>query len=269
MNIAIGGGGVGGVAVATTDPRIQAPRGALVGDTVTAAAFLGATPVTAAAQQPGSATTTTATYQWSITGGRILSDPRLSTVQFVADSAGSVTLSVAIASNGTSFSPTATVTILSAETAGMIAAPSTVATSAAPFTASVPAAQDGDRTFRWTVSGDAAIASGQGTPNVTLRPGAPGVKQVTCNVTLLNLLTIPVRAYVVVTGSGAPTTVTINGGSGGGTYPAGSRLDIFAHAPAAGQVFDKWTGDTDVLSTAPMPRCASRTCSQRARRRAP
>ena len=239
INIGPGGGGGGGTA---GQPAIVAPRGALAGDTVTAAAVLNTGPVTAG--------TTAATYQWTISGGRITSDARNAIVQFVADIAGTVSLSVTIAANGTTYNPTASVTIVSAETAGTITAPSTVATNTASLTASIPAAQSGDRTFRWTVSGDAAITAGQTTASVTLRPGSPGVKELTCNVNLQNLVTVPVRAYVVVTGAGAPTTVTINGGHGGATYPAGSRVDIFANPPAAGQVFDKWTGDTDALGTA-------------------
>lgn len=237
--IQLPGGGGGGN---TAQPSIVAPRGALAGSTVTVFATLGAAGTTAS--------TSPATFQWSISGGRFTTDPRSASVQFIADSAGTVSLGVAIGANGTSYSPTATVSIVSAETAGAITTTPMVATSSATIPASVPPAQNNDRTFRWTVSGDAAIASGQGTASITLRPGTPGLKEVVCNVTLQNLVNVPVRAYVVVTGAGAPSTVTINGGSGGGTYPAGSRVDIFAHTPAAGQVFDRWTGDVAVLGAA-------------------
>jgi len=240
--IIIGGGGGGG---AVTQPTIIAPRGAIAGDTVTALALLG--PVTAPATGQAASPST---YQWTISGGRFTSDPRTASVQFIADSAGTVSLAVTIGANGTSYNPTATVTVISAATAGAITTTSTVATNAATLAASVPPAQIGDRTFRWVVTGDAAITAGQGTAEVTLRPGTPGLKLVTCNVTLQNLVTVPVRAYVVVTGAGAPTTVTVNGGSGSGTYPAGTRIDVFAHVPPAGQVFDKWTGDVAVLGAA-------------------
>lgn len=238
-----GGGGGGNV----TEPTIIAPRGALVGDTVTALAALGANVTTTTASP--------ASYQWSIAGGRFISDPRSASVQFVADAAGTVSLSATIGANGTSYNPTASVAIISAETAGAVTTVASVSTSAANFTASVPPAVNGDRTFRWTVSGDAAIAGGQGTANVTLRPGTPGPKEVVCNVTVQNLVTVPVRAYVVVAGAGAPTNFTINGGSTGstqpaGSLPAGSRIDIFADAPPPGQVFDRWTGDTAVLGAA-------------------
>ena len=234
--------GIGGIPDTSGQPAIVAPRGAIAGETVTALAVLNAGAVTAA--RPTSAAPT---YQWSITGGRFLSDPRTNSVQFVADAAGTVTLSVQIAADGTASNPTATVTIVSAETAGTITAPSSIATNAAPFSASVPAAQAGDRTFRWAVSGDAAITAGQGTATVTVRPGAAGLKELTCTVTLLNVVNVPVRSYVVVTGSGEPSTLAVNNGSGSGTYPAGSRIDVFANPPAAGEVFDRWTGDLAVL----------------------
>ncbi|PAW68478.1 MAG: hypothetical protein B9S34_02475 [Opitutia bacterium Tous-C1TDCM] len=226
------------------EPTINAPRGGLVGATLVANAV-----IPAALRPPD---TTAATYQWTISGARILGDPRAAAIQFVADRAGTVALSVALAANGTTYSPSAQVAVFAPDSAGSLSAPARVATDTATFTASVPAAQNGDRTFRWTVSGDAAIASGQGTASVTLRPGTPGTKAVVCNVTLQNLVTIPVRSFVIVTGNGAPTAVTIANGSGGGTFPAGSRVDIMADPPPAGQVFDRWTGMTEVLGTAPL-----------------
>ncbi|MSU50004.1 MAG: hypothetical protein EXS37_13120 [Opitutus sp.] len=241
-----GGGGGGGAAI--TQPAIVSPRGGLAGESLTARAVL---PTQAGlGQGTAPAIPSTATYQWTISGGRITSDPRTATVQFVSDAAGTVTLNVAIAADGTTYNPTSQVIIVSAETAGTVTTTSTISTSAASFTASVPAAQNGDRTFRWTASGGAAITAGQGTSSITVRPGAPGLMDVTCNVNLQNLVNVPVQAYVVVTGAGAPATVTINGGSGGGTFPSGSRLDVFANAPATGQVFDRWTGNIEVLGAA-------------------
>jgi hypothetical protein len=122
----------------------------------------------------------------------------------------------------------------------------------------VPPAQNGDRTFRWVLSGGATLVSGQGTPEITFRPGAAGLRQITCNVNLQDLVTVPVQAYVVVTGTGAPVAVTINGGGGSGAYRAGSRVDFIADPPPAGQVFDKWTGDTAVLGTGPLAPLVSR-----------
>lgn len=230
-----GGGGGGGGNV--TQPTILVPAGALVGETVTATVALGAAATGA----------TGATYQWSLTGGRLLGDARAAAIQFVADATGTVNLAVNVSVGGTGYAPTAQVTVLSAASAGAMTIPATAAANAASVAASVPAAQSGDRTFRWAVSGDAAILSGQGTPSVTIRPGTAGLKEVTCNINLQNIVTVPVRSYLVVTGSGAPVSVTVNRGTGGGTYPAGSRIDLFAHAPGAGEVFDRWTGDTALL----------------------
>ena len=39
-------------------------------------------------------------------------------------------------------------------------------------------------------------------------------------------------------------TLTVNGGSGDGDYLPGTRITIIADAASAGQVFDKWTGQT-------------------------
>ena len=38
-------------------------------------------------------------------------------------------------------------------------------------------------------------------------------------------------------------TLTVNSGTGGGSYTAGTSVPISANAPPAGQTFDKWTGD--------------------------
>ncbi len=39
-------------------------------------------------------------------------------------------------------------------------------------------------------------------------------------------------------------TLTVNNGTGGGEYKAGTVVNISANAPAAGKVFAVWTGDT-------------------------
>jgi len=45
---------------------------------------------------------------------------------------------------------------------------------------------------------------------------------------------------------GAPTlyTLTVNNGTGGGTYLERAEVPITADAPASGKIFDKWTGNT-------------------------
>lgn len=242
------GGGGGGAA---TTARIVTDTAVLVGESTQAVAI--------AANQGaggGGAAVAPATYAWTIGGGRIVGSATAPTINYVADAAGTVTLNVAITANGATNTLTSTVTAISAASAGIITAPLTAApatgAAAATLTASVPAAQNGDRTFRWTTTGDAAITSGQGTPTITLRAGTPGLKEISCAVSFVTptrqvLVTVPLRSFLVVNGDGAPTAVTITNGSGGGTYNANSRVDIFANPPPAGQVFDRWTGDVAVF----------------------
>lgn len=238
----------------STTPTIITASGLLVGDSGTANVIV---PTQAANAIAGGATdpnaivgTNTNTYLWTITGGTITSDATRPTVTFTADKAGTITLSVDVTVVGSSpVNATATVTVISPDDAGTITAPATVSTGAASATASVPAAQNNDRTFRWTVTGDASIVSGATTNTLTFKPGTPGVKTLNCAVVLQRLVTVNLKAFVVVTGSGPSVTITITNGSGGGTYAGGSRVDIFANPPPAGQVFDRWTGDTSVLGT--------------------
>ncbi|MEO6244890.1 MAG: hypothetical protein ABIQ12_05600 [Opitutaceae bacterium] len=234
------GGGVPGGGV-TTGPRIATDTGILLGQNSTAAVVV---PNTGGA----GATPVSNTYQWTISGGRITSSPTLQAITFVADVAGTLSLNVVIASTGASQSASIDVTVISPALAGTMTAPATVTTGGTTITASVPAATNGDRTFRWTLNGPgAAITAGQGTNTVTIRPGNPGLLEAMCDVNLQQLAVVTLRSFVVVTGQGAPTAVTVNGGAGGGTYPAGSRVDIFANPPGPGQVFDRWTGDTAIL----------------------
>ena len=43
-------------------------------------------------------------------------------------------------------------------------------------------------------------------------------------------------------------TLTVNGGSGDGTYAAGTQVTVSADAPPAGQQFVGWTGNTSILA---------------------
>jgi len=43
-------------------------------------------------------------------------------------------------------------------------------------------------------------------------------------------------------------TLTVNSGSGDGSYLAGTMVTVTANAPPAGQVFDQWTGDTSTVA---------------------
>lgn len=255
----IGGGGIippiiigpgGGSGVVAPTAVINTPRGAVVGEIVSGTASI--TPPLTTTTPTNPARPVVTTYQWNINGGRIVGDTSGETIRFVADRIGTVTLGVTINSSSGSFNTTADVAIFPPDAAGVVTAASTVSTSTARVTASVPAARNGDRTFRWSVTGGATILSGQNSRNIALRPGAPGLKEITCNVTLQNLVTIPVRSYLVVTGTGEPTLLTVDQGTGGGTYPAGSRVDIFADPPPPGHVFERWSGDTAVFGAAPL-----------------
>jgi Divergent InlB B-repeat domain len=48
-------------------------------------------------------------------------------------------------------------------------------------------------------------------------------------------------------------TLTVTGGTGGGTYPPGTMVDISANIPEAGKVFDKWVGDTANIANIFLP----------------
>lgn len=235
------GGGGGG---APGQPAIAAPPGALVGVPVAAIVNLG--------QAGGGQAGANATYQWSVTGARLLSDPRAAGAQFVAEAPGAVVLAAVVTVGGNTLNLTREVTAVAGAAAGAITAPATAPSSDTPVTASVPPAENGDRTFRWTLGGGATLLSGQGTNTITFRPGAAGLKLVTCTVNLRNLVNVPLRSYLVATGTGAPVALTVNAGSGGGTFPGGSRVDIIADPPAVGQVFDRWTGDITLLGNAPL-----------------
>lgn len=243
--------GIGGGVTPTVDPSISAPSGALAGVPASASVNLGSI-------SADSSTVANATYQWSITGGRFTSESRSSSVTFVADSAGLVTLAVTVGAGGTSFSPTASITILAPDVAGKVTTTPAVAANATSVTAAVPPAQNNDRTFRWSVSGGATIVSGQNANTMTFRPGSPGLKEIVCNVNFRNVVTVPVRAYVTALGTGDAIAVTVNGGSGGGTYPAGSQVHLLAHPPGPDEVFDRWTGDTTVLGSNPQAATLSR-----------
>ena len=143
-------------------------------------------------------------------------------------------LAVVVTVGGNTINPTLEVTAVAGAAAGAITAPASAPSGDAPVTASVPPAENGDRTFRWTVGGGATLVSGQGTNTITFRPGAAGLKLVTCTVNLRNLVNVPLRAYLVAAGTGAPVALTVNAGPGGGTYPAGPRVDVLAHPPAPG-----------------------------------
>ena len=247
---AAGGGGGGGALPVATDPRIVATAGILTGDDATAAVVVPASGGGGA----GGLLAPNATYLWTITGGRFTStDLTRATVNYTADAAGTAKLTCVVTVTGSAaVTVTTEVTVIDPVSAGAITTGANLsAATTATGVASVPAAQNADRTFRWTVTGTAARLSGGGTTNqITFVPGDPGVKELTCEVTFTAVrVTVTLRSFVVVLGSGPTVPLAVNGGYGGGNYPGGSRLDIFAATPPAGQVFDRWTGDTAVLGT--------------------
>ncbi|MBI5766332.1 MAG: hypothetical protein HZA93_00945 [Verrucomicrobia bacterium] len=251
-----GGGGIigilpiipgGGGGSTSNTPVIVSAQGVLVGEPAQASVVI---PTQIAAG--GDTGATGLAYQWTISGGRIVSATNTQVITYVADTAGTVTLNATITSNGST--ATASVTAISPATAGAMTVPSTTVMSTgatgATITATVPAAVNSDRTFRWTVTGDAAIVGAATNNTVTLRAGTAGLKQVNCAVTLQRLVTVDLTSFLVVTGNGPEVAVTVNGGSGGGTWRGGSRIDILADPPPAGQVFDRWTGDVSAFNGA-------------------
>jgi len=234
-----------------TGPRIVTNGAIFAGQSSQANAVVSTTTTTS---------TATSTYQWSISGGRLTSDTTKQAVTFAADSVGSLSLSVVITTAGVASGATATVSVLSPDVAGTITTAATVTTGNATFSASVPAAQNGDRSFRWSVNGAGAALAGQANgSSVTVRPGQPGLLEVNCDVTMQQSATLTLRAFVTVAGNGPSVAVTLNNGTGGGSYPAGSRVDLFALPPPAGQVFDRWTGDVSALGNAAIAQSLAHT----------
>ncbi len=243
-----GGAGGGGNIPTITDPRIVAPAAVLAGDESSAAVVIPNT----GGGGGGAANLNTATYLWSINGGRFTdTDLTRATINYVSDTGGTVKLSCVVTVTGSQpFTATANLTVVDPAKAGAITTLATAASATtATGTATLPAAENADRTFRWTITGTASrITAGANTNQITFIPGDAGVKELTCVVTFTALqLPITVRTFVVVQGSGPNVLLTISGGYGSGTYPGGTRVDIFAATPAAGQVFDRWTGDTSVF----------------------
>src|SRR5206468_3635605 len=101
---------------------------------------------------------------------------------FTADTAGTVTLNVVVTANGTPVSASAEVAVISPALAGTITVNASVAAGIASVTATIPPAQSGDRTFRWTLGGvGGSPVSGQGTNTFAFKPGSPGLLEVSCD----------------------------------------------------------------------------------------
>ncbi|MFO7602141.1 MAG: hypothetical protein R6X27_20365 [Candidatus Desulfacyla sp.] len=52
-----------------------------------------------------------------------------------------------------------------------------------------------------------------------------------------------------VQGTATTYTLTVNSGTGSGQYEVSAKVNIAANPPAAGQIFDRWTGDTAYVAS--------------------
>ena len=251
-----GGGINNGGGIGISPPIVLPPGGGIIVTPIvprifTAAGFVTGNPAAASVTLTGADPLASNTYRWTISGGRITSLANTSSVEFTADAPGTVNLSVTVISDGNAYVTSTSLQAVAANAAGALTAPS-MAAAGALITASVPPAVDNDRTFRWSISGDAGLSAGQGTNSVSIRVGSAGVKELTCAVSFRNIVTLTLRSFLVITGSGTPVPLTVVNGTGTATLPAGSLVDIFAVAPAANQVFDRWTGDVAALGNDPL-----------------
>jgi hypothetical protein len=193
-----------------------------------------------------------ATYQWEIidgetAGAKFVGASTAAAVRFTATAAGSFTLIAAVTVNGATARGAVSVRSVDGAAAGKLTIPDTATVGATGLTASVPAA-DG-HIYTWTLTGGGNITGGQRTNSITFAVGPQaGPRQIACSVAFSGV-TVLLRSVLVVLGSGAQTNVAVTNGSGGGRFPAGSRIDVWADPPPAGQVFDRWTGDTTGLAT--------------------
>ena len=107
-------------------------------------------------------------------------------------------------------------------------------------------------------TGDGSYTNGQ---QVTITANAPatgktfdqwiGDTQVVANVTsATTTVTMPTNPITLTaTYKDVYYTLTVNNGSGGGTYTNGTQVAISANAPPTGTAFDKWTGNAGALSS--------------------
>ncbi|MEI7850893.1 MAG: Ig-like domain-containing protein [Kiritimatiellales bacterium] len=66
----------------------------------------------------------------------------------------------------------------------------------------------------------------------------------------VNMSTNPVTLYATYKNLSGLYNLTVNGGSGSGTsYTNGQQVVIVADAPASEKIFDRWTGDTQVVAS--------------------
>lgn len=129
--------------------------------------------------------------------------------------------------------------------AGQTAAPVISSFSASPST--ITAGQSS--TLSWSVTGATSVTlsgqSGAAVSPVTVSP----TSTTTYTLTATNAGGT-VTATATVTVNAAPTTfsLTVVNGYGSGTYAAGTSVDVFADAPASGQAFLSWSGNTSEMA---------------------
>ena len=88
---------------------------------------------------------------------------------------------------------------------------------------------------------------------------------------LLALIAIPLFALGFVSlvhgqNGGGTYTLTVNGGSGSGSYDAGTIVNIVADPAPVGQEFDQWTGDVGIVDGCRVRRRLRSPCPKGTRR---
>ncbi|MEI7902023.1 MAG: hypothetical protein WCK89_17360, partial [bacterium] len=77
-----------------------------------------------------------------------------------------------------------------------------------------------------------------------------GATQTVANVTSSNTFVIMPAVAIAITATYKDVyTLTVTSGTGGGSYPAGQQVPVTANAPAAGKIFDRWTGATQAVNS--------------------
>ncbi|NWJ42541.1 MAG: hypothetical protein HXX12_16385 [Geothrix sp.] len=148
-------------------PQITAPVSASTG-----AANLGAS----VAQPEGDTS-----YQWTITGGAIISGANAASMTFSAGAVGTLTLSCTAANSvGSSVGQAQVQVVPVAPATPVITAPSQVTAQSGQNVASIPA--QAGCSYAWTLSGG-TISSGQGTTSVVFTAGGTGTMVLLCAVT--------------------------------------------------------------------------------------
>ena len=109
------------------------------------------------------------------------------------------------------------------------------------FTAGVTGTNNPAQTATWTVTGG---KTGTSINNTGLLTVASDETATSLTVTATSTVDATKSGTATVTVTTVPVTkyvLTVNGGTGSGSYEAGAQITITANTPAVGKVFDKWT----------------------------